>query len=91
MSTEKIQSTKSKTQNRSQAPSTKTQNLVWNFRFGPLNLFWILCLVFCAFLLLPATAEAATLYWVGDNGDNVGTNANDLVYSIMKTSYATGY
>jgi len=26
---------------------------------------------------LPQSAHAATLYWVGGNGDNVGTNAND--------------
>ena len=29
------------------------------------------------FLFVPASAQAATLYWVGGAGDNVGTNAND--------------
>jgi len=29
------------------------------------------------FFLLPATTHAATLYWVGGNGDSVNTNAND--------------
>ena len=35
----------------------------------------ISAIVFFAFL--PSQAQAATKYWVGGNGDNVGTNAND--------------
>src|SRR3989344_6750158 len=30
-----------------------------------------------AFSIYPNMANAATKYWVGGNGDNVGTNAND--------------
>src|SRR3989344_8707158 len=41
----------------------------------------IACFIFVVvagvFLIRVYTARAATLYWVGGNGDNVGTNAND--------------
>src|SRR3989338_8117204 len=39
------------------------------------TLFSVLALLF--FFSLPSTTHAATKYWVGGNGDNVGTNAND--------------
>src|SRR3989338_7614237 len=39
------------------------------------TLFSVLALLF--FFSLPSTTQAATKYWVGGNGDNGGTNAND--------------
>src|SRR3989338_11434970 len=41
------------------------------------------------FFITPTIVDAANLYWVGGNGDNVGTNANDWA-TIDPASCADG-
>src|SRR3989344_4153178 len=42
-----------------------------------LRFFSVTFVVSLLFFVSPHSVHAATKYWVGGNGDNVGTNAND--------------
>jgi hypothetical protein len=54
----------------------KAQMTKYHLGIRPWSLIGLWALVI-GIWLLPHSVQAATLYWVGGNGDNVGTNAND--------------